>query len=279
MTSLSTPLPLSAARRLLMLFGFGSVIAASWIYLGLMIRDMSAIPGMAGTMTGSMGDGITDRTAGMAGMTALDPLAPAYVGGLIVMWTVMQAAMMLPSALPMICGFARMKAAERGRPRLVLPVALFAGGYVAAWSAFSVAAALLQTALTGSGLLSAMSMEIPESGVAGAILVVAGLYQWMPLKLACLRLCRTPFGFLTTEWREGRLGPLFMGWRHGLFCIGCCWAIMTLLFAAGIMNPIWIVGIAVYVLAEKIVPHGETVTRLAGVALIAGGIGTMLGGS
>lgn len=246
----------SSARRFLLLAGFGSVIAASWSYLGLMIRDMPAMTG--GTM----------------GMAKFDPFAPGYLGGLIVMWVVMQAAMMLPSALPMILGFARMK----GGRWFALPLVLFAGGYLAAWSAFGVAAAMLQAGLTGMAVLSSMSMKVSGPGLAGGILILAGLYQWMPLKQACLRRCRSPIGFLMTEWREGTMGPLVMGLRHGLFCIGCCWAIMCLLFAAGVMNPIWIVGIAAWVLAEKVVPHGEAITRLVGVGLIVGGSVMMLGG-
>jgi len=221
-TAISNPIQISSARRFVLLFGFGSVIAASWAYLALMIRDMSA--------------------------------------------------------MPMVHGFARMKASERGRPSLVLPVALFGGGYVAAWSAFGVAAAILQAGLTGAAILSPMSMKVSGSDLAGGILILAGVYQWMPLKQACLRRCRTPFGFLTTEWREGQLGPLVMGWRHGLFCIGCCWALMCVLFTAGVMNPIGIVGIAAYVLVEKVAPHGETMTRLIGVGLIIGGLGMALGG-
>lgn len=253
----------SSARRFLLLVGFGSVIAASWAWLGLMFRDMSAMPGMSG---------------GMTGMAKFDPFAPSYIGGLIVMWVVMQVAMMLPSALPMILGFARMKASERRGARIALPVGLFAGGYLAAWTAFGIAAAMLQAGLTGTEVLSSMSMKVSGSGLAGGILVLAGVYQWMPLKRACLRRCRTPVGFLMTEWREGPLGPLVMGLRHGLFCIGCCWAIMCLLFAAGVMNPIWIVGIAAWVLVEKVAPHGEAMTRLAGVGLIVGGFAMMLGG-
>lgn len=123
-----------------------------------------------------------------------------------------------------------------------------------------------------------MTMKFTGSGWGGGILILAGLYQWMPWKQACLRHCRTPFGFLVTEWREGQLGPFMMGWRHGLFCMGCCWAIMFLLFVAGVMNPIWIVGIAAYVLAEKVMPHGGMMTKLVGVGLIVGGLGVMLGG-
>lgn len=258
MTIILNPIQKSSARRFLLLFGFGSVIAASWSYLGLMIRDMPVMPEMSG---------------GMMGTAQFDPFAPGYIGGLIVMWVVMQTAMMLPSALPMIHGFARMT----GGRWLALPLVLFVGGYVTAWSAFSVAAAILQAGLTGTAILSSMSMKVSGSGLAGGILILAGLYQWMPLKQACLRRCRTPVGFLMTEWRDGQLGPLVMGLRHGLFCIGCCWAIMCLLFVAGVMNPIWIVGIAAYVLAEKVVPHGEAMTRLVGVGLIAGGFGMALG--
>ncbi len=257
MTDILNPVRKPSARRFLLLFGVGSVIAASWVWLGLMIHDMPAMTEMSGETMGT---------------AKFDPFAPGYIGGLIVMWIVMQTAMMLPSALPMIHGFARL----RGGRWFALPLVLFAGGYLAAWSAFSVAAATLQAGLTGAAVLSSMSMKVSGSGLAGGILILAGLYQWMPLKRACLRHCRTPIGFLMTEWREGPMGPLVMGLRHGLFCIGCCWAIMCLLFAAGVMNPIWIVGIAAWVLVEKVAPHGEAMTRLAGVGLIAGGVAMVL---
>ncbi|MEE8445167.1 MAG: DUF2182 domain-containing protein, partial [Alphaproteobacteria bacterium] len=235
---------LSGPRQAVLFAGLVATVLACWAYLGLMIRDMAAMAVMSG---------------------------PATIAELFVMWVVMQAAMMLPSAIPMILVYARLQSAGAACQPLFPAVALFSAGYVVVWSAFSLGAALLHAALTETALLSATGMKLVSSPVAGLVLMVAGIYQWMPWKHACLRRCRTPLGFLMTEWREGRWGPIVMGWRHGVFCVGCCWALMCLLFAAGVMNPIWIVAIAVYVLIEKVAPHGEAITRLVGAGLIAWG--------
>lgn len=246
---------LSGARRAILAFGLVATVLASWAYLALMMRDMAKMAAMPGGMV-------------MTTMTT------ASIAGLFVMWVVMQVAMMLPSAMPMILTFARLRMAETGagRSTFLAPVALFGAGYLLAWSAFSLGAAVLQAAMANTAVLSATGMKLVSAPAAGAVLIAAGLYQWMPWKRACLRRCRTPLGFLMTEWREGRRGPVIMGWRHGLYCVGCCWALMCLLFVAGVMNPIWIVGIALYVLVEKVVPHGEAVTRLVGAGLVLWGV-------
>jgi predicted metal-binding membrane protein len=245
----------SSPGRLALFAGLGAVMLAAWGYLALMIREMSAMAAMPGGMV-------------------INAFSASYLGGLFVMWVVMQAAMMLPSALPMIHGFTRMQAAGAARPRLLLPAALFGSGYLVAWSAFSLGAALLQAGLTGAGIV--VGMKVMSGPVAGGVLIAAGLYQWLPFKHACLRRCRTPMGFLMTEWREGRWGPLVMGWRHGLFCVGCCWALMGLLFTVGVMNPLWIAAIAVYVLLEKVVPYSEAMTRFVGVGLVLWGAGLVV---
>lgn len=249
---------LAGPQRIALLGSLGAAVLACWVYLVVMMRDMAAMPG---TMV-------------------VDPLGLSYIAGLFLMWTVMQAAMMLPSAIPMTHAYARMCAggsafADAGGAepaQLLRPVALFIAGYVAAWSAFSLAAALLQAGLTAGALVSPMAMKLADGSATGVVLITAGVYQWLPWKHACLRNCRTPIGFLMTEWRDGRLGPVVMGWWHGLFCVGCCWALMCLLFVGGVMNPIWIVAIAVYVLLEKVVPHGAAGARLSGLALVCGGL-------
>jgi len=243
---------LSIRGRVALFAVLGTATLASWGYLVFLVRDMSAMPAMPGGMATTM-------------------FNASYLCGLFVMWLVMQAAMMLPSAVPMIHAFARMRATGASRRFLVTSTALFAGGYLAAWSAFSLGAALFQAVLTRTDILEPMGMKVMSGPLAGALLIVAGLYQWIPLKHACLRRCRTPMGFLMTEWRYGRWGPFIMGSRHGLFCVGCCWALMCLLFVLGVMNTIWIAIIAVYVLLEKVAPWGEALTRLFGTALILWG--------
>jgi predicted metal-binding membrane protein len=108
--------------------------------------------------------------------------------------------------------------------------------------------------------------------LAAALLIAAGVFQWTPLKRACLAACRSPLSFLMTGWREGWAGALVMGVRHGAYCLGCCWALMALLFVAGVMNLLWVAAIAVAVLVEKVVPRGDVIGRLVGLALIAAGI-------
>ena len=169
-----------------------------------------------------------------------------------------------------------MRAGGRGRGTPWLPVLLFSGGYIATWSAFSLGAAVLQAGLTGLAYLSPMTMQVTPGPLAGGILIAAGAWQFMPLKQACLRQCRTPIGFLMTQWREGAWGGFSMGWRHGVFCVGCCWALMGLLFVAGVMNAAWIVAITLYVLIEKIVPNSQTISKLAGVALVGMGAWTLV---
>ena len=154
---------------------------------------------------------------------------------------------------------------------------MFAGGYLAIWSAFSAGATLVQGVLTELAYLTPMTMKIASGPLAGGVLIAAGVYQFLPVKQACLRQCRTPIGFLMTQWRDGDWGAFVMGWRHGLFCVGCCWALMGLLFVAGVMNALWIVGLTVYVLIEKLVPHSQFVTRLLGLGLIGMGLGTIVG--
>jgi predicted metal-binding membrane protein len=145
------------------------------------------------------------------------------------------------------------------------------------WTGFSAAAALAQAALHQAALLSpAMATTSPLLG--GALLIVAGVYQWLPVKSACLGHCRSPHGFLDGQWSEGPSGALRMGLRHGVLCLGCCWALMALLFVAGVMNLIWIAGLAALVLVEKVVPGGIWLGRAVGVALIGAG-GWMLVGA
>jgi len=250
---------LSPMRLVLLLGGPVALALASWIYLDLMIGDMSVIPGMAQMM--------------MPGQM----FSPVPLFGLFLMWAVMMAAMMLPTAAPMIIAYARMQAADRSRGAGWMPVFMFSGGYVQTWAAFSLAAAVLQAGLTHLALMSPMMMKVGSGPLAGGILIMAGLYQFTPLKQACLSLCRTPLSFLMTEWRDGALGALQMGWRHGLFCIGCCWALMGLLFVGGVMNSAWIIAITLYVLIEKIMPGSQWLTKLSGLGMIGAGTWLMTG--
>jgi predicted metal-binding membrane protein len=147
---------------------------------------------------------------------------------------------------------------------------MFGAGYALAWTAFSAAAALTQLALHRAAVLS-LEMASTSAVMGGTLLMIAGAYQWLPLKGACLIHCRSPLAFLTHEWREGAAGALRMGLRHGLYCVGCCWALMSLLFVAGVMNLLWVAAITLFVLVEKLAPRGAQLGKVAGAALFTWG--------
>jgi predicted metal-binding membrane protein len=189
---------------------------------------------------------------------------------LFVMWATMMVAMMTPSTLPMVSMFATLNRNRRNRGQMYTPTFVFVAGYLVAWTGFSVLATLAQWPLHTSGLLNPM-MDSRSYLMSGVVLVVAGLYQWTPLKDACLTSCRSPLGFLMTEWREGRRGALVMGIRHGIYCVGCCWALMLVLFAVGVMNMLWVVLIAVFVLIEKVMPAPGVLRAVSGLGLVLWG--------
>jgi predicted metal-binding membrane protein len=233
-------------RRIVLLCLF-IVTALAWIYLALTAQ------GMSGAMS----------APSMKVWTSID----FYL--MFVMWAVMMLGMMFPSASPMILMFARINrnqtVAMELSPSLV-PVWIFVAGYVVVWSGFSLIATIAQWAFQYFGVLSPMMVSV-NAVFGGIVLVAAGVYQWTPLKQACLRHCQTPLGFLMTRWRDGTHGAFQMGLAHGAYCVGCCWALMALVFVGGVMNLVWIAMLAVLVLAEKIAPPGPWLSRIVGIAL------------
>jgi predicted metal-binding membrane protein len=184
-------------------------------------------------------------------------------------WFAMMAAMMAPTAWPWVHAFHRFGGDERGAE--IRGTAQFASGYLLAWLGYAIGAALLQRALQGAALMQPSAETVlPRMGA--GILVIAGLYQFAPLKVACLRHCRSPLGYFLTRWRNGPIGALRMGLHHGLFCVGCCWAMMATAFAVGVMNVWWMVALGVMALLEQIAPQGEILRRLLGGAFLAAGI-------
>ncbi len=189
---------------------------------------------------------------------------------MFVMWSVMMAGMMIPSAAPMVFAVERMARQRRdGRPLAV--TAAFVLAYVVVWTAFSAVATAAQWALERAGLMS-NTMASANVWLTGLVLVAAGLYQFSALKYACLTRCRTPMGFLLTEWRPGVRGVFVTGLRHGAHCVGCCWALMALLFVFGTMNLAAAAGLAALVLAEKALPGVPVIARVIGVALAGWGL-------
>jgi len=152
---------------------------------------------------------------------------------------------------------------------------VFTAGYLAMWTAFSLAATLLQAGLEAAALVTPM-MVSDSRWLSGGLLVVAGIYQWLPVKEACLEKCRAPLQFFLFRWRPGAVGAFRMGAEHGAYCTGCCWALMLLLFTAGVMNLIWVALIAAFVFVEKLLPPGRLIGRLAGLGLVLAGGGVML---
>jgi predicted metal-binding membrane protein len=185
------------------------------------------------------------------------------------MWAVMMTGMMLPSAAPLLLLYGA--AARRSSPQAAAGrTYALAAGYVAAWTAFSLGATALQRALASLLLLSPM-MEAASRRVSAALLLIAGVYQWTPLKDVCLRTCQSPVGFLIGRWRSGGAGAFRMGLEHGSYCVGCCWALMLLLFAGGVMNILVIGVVTAFVAFEKLVPLGRLGARISGVLMIAVG--------
>jgi predicted metal-binding membrane protein len=191
-----------------------------------------------------------------------------------VMWTVMMAAMMLPSAAPMILCFAALNRRRNEGAKTFV----FVAAYLALWTAFSAAATVAQWALQSAGWVSPMIVSM-SFVLNGALLLIAGLFQFTPLKHACLRVCRSPLGFLMNDWRDGLWGAWLMGIRHGLSCLGCCWALMALLFVGGVMNLLWIAALAGLVAIEKLAPKGESIAHVLGAAMICVGLAKLVWGS
>jgi predicted metal-binding membrane protein len=231
-----------------------AVTLLAWVYLFHLSRQMSAAAADDARMA-AMGMAVT------AQWTRTDVFLT------FVMWTVMMVGMMAPSVTPVLLLAANAPRSER---HVIPPVLLFGAGYLLVWVGFSAIATVTQWLLHAGALLSpAMAASSPR--IAGAILIGAGLYQLTPLKNMCLTHCRSPIDFLMSHWRGGRAGPIRMGVHHGLYCLGCCWALMAVLFAVGVMNLLWVAGLALFVLVEKMMPATVLVSRMAGAALLIAG--------
>lgn len=190
------------------------------------------------------------------------------------MWAVMMVGMMGPAALPVLLVFGASHA-RRSKRRVPPIVLLFGLGYLTVWVGFSVAATIAQWALSQAAQLSpAMTIVSPRLG--GALLIAAGAYQLSPMKAACLKHCQTPMGFLMSHWRDGPRGAFRMGLRHGVYCLGCCWATMAVLFVVGVMNLVWVGVLTVFILAERYGRLGSWVATAGGIAMIGVGLGTLI---
>ena len=194
----------------------------------------------------------------------------SYAALLFLMWWSMMMAMMLPSAAPAILCFAAIRKKFDNNNTKPVTLLAFVAGYLSLWGGFSVAAVTLQL-VARPYLAMSMMMATTNTVIGGGLLVLAGLYQLSPLKTACLSKCQTPLFYLARNWREGRMGAFKLGLSHGLYCLGCCWVLMALLFYGGVMELRWIVGLAIYVAAEKLLPLGSNLARIAGLILVGWG--------
>lgn len=239
----------------LVLAGIAGTVALCWIYLVPASLDMySSMEGLSAWMIRQP----TDWDG-------------RYFTLMFLMWTVMMTGMMLPSAAPVILMYGVVVKNRLQPQQPVVRSYAFTGGYLLAWAGFSLGATMLQWLLARAALLSPM-MEAAHPVFAAVVLITAGIYQWTPLKQACLTQCRSPMAYLSRHWRPGKTGALRMGMKHGMFCLGCCWALMLLLFFGGVMNLLWIAGITFFVLVEKLAPFGTWTARISGILLVAAGI-------
>jgi predicted metal-binding membrane protein len=246
------------------------------MYIVLTARSMPT--GSTGTSDGS----VTPGSAGMSNMSgkSIAPVANAMMGlrpwtatefGLVlIMWAMMMVAMMVPTAVPMTLVYAAVARKAATRPNPLGATFVFVGGYIAIWTVFSLVGTIAQFALDRAALLSPM-MVSTSAALGAALLMAAGIYQFTPVRDACLQKCRTPAYFIAQYWRNGTLGGFRMGLWHGVYCVGCCWILMALMFVGGVMNLLWMAAIAVFVLLEKTIPFGEVSGKVAGVAMILAG--------
>jgi predicted metal-binding membrane protein len=260
-------LAVAAALTVAMLLAWAYLL---WLSAQMAADDMTGMADMPGM----------DMSA-MAGAMApsIRAWSPADFAFMFAMWAVMMVGMMTPSVAPMLLLYAGVgrKAAESGAP--FASTGWFFAGYLAVWTAFSALATFAQWALTTLALLTPM-MATSSATLGGIVLVAAGLYQWTPLKETCLRSCQAPLGFLVAHggFRGEPLGALRLGMAHGGYCLGCCFALMALLFVGGIMNVLWIAGLTILVLLEKIVPAGRLIARISGALIGAGGVWLLVQG-
>ena len=238
------------------------------------LASLAGTTAIAWIVTVQLANGRSMPVGSMDGSSAMPSAAPQFLF-VSAMWAAMMVGMMVPSATPMVVAFADWT--RRGPTSGSRPAAVgsFLSGYVLVWLGFSLLAAILQVALERVSLLTTMG-AISRPGLSGTVLVLAGLFQVTPWKESCLRRCRTPVGFLIAEWRDGSRGAVVMGIRHGVYCLGCCWALMAVLFVVGTMHLAWMATVAGFVLVEKLAPRSLRVSHAAATFLVGWGAWTLL---
>jgi predicted metal-binding membrane protein len=246
--------------RAIVALGLTGVVTLSWLYLLWMDWGMRHM----------------DVGMEMVIMPAMQHWTARDLVLVFLMWAVMMVAMMVPSASPVVLLFAEINRRRSEQQGAFVAPGQFLLGYLTVWTGFSLLATLAQWGLLTAALVSPM-MESTNKAFAAGLLLIAGLFQFSRLKYACLAHCRSPMGFLVTEWRQGPLGAFRMGLKHGGYCLGCCWALMGLLFAFGVMNLLWVASISAFVLFEKITKANQLVSRLSGLLFVSGAVWIVLG--
>lgn len=261
--------------RVVVIVAMSAMTALAWAYITWLSAQMSmnipvtggeqdmAMPGM--DMSSEMSPGVMRPVP--------TPWGPVEFAFMFSMWAVMMAGMMLPSVAPLVLIYARVARQAVVQQTPFASTAWFVGGYLIAWTGFSLAATGMQWGFERMLLLTP-AMTSASNKFGSVVLIAAGVYQWTPLKDICLSQCQAPLFFITRHggFRRDHFGSLLLGARHGLYCIGCCWTLMLLLFVSGIMNLLWIAAIAIFILLEKVVPSGRILSRIGGLAFVVGGI-------
>ena len=243
------------------------VTAAAWVGVIQQATTMNMSSGMIGEMAPPAGRAMADEMA----PAVASGVSLAALGAYVAAWVVMMAAMMLPAATPMVLLYRTVARRQRTGAPPPAATGTFVLGYLAVWAAFGGLVYLASVAVAAALAANAALAALAPYGVA-LVLIAAGVYQWTPLKEVCLRVCQSPLGFLMTHWRPGPAGALRMGVEHGLYCSGCCWALMAVLVAAGAMGLAWVTLLALVIFAEKLWPRGQWTARLIGGALVLLGL-------
>ena len=219
-------------------------------------------------MNMNMGSNNMDMNMGSNNMDMKNRWSISMAISMFLMWWLMMIAMMTPSAAPTLLLFHNLKKIGSEGKKALSYTYLFLFGYLIIWAIFSLIACIIHKFFDTSSITDAAMMQLKSVQFSGILLITAGVYQFTPLKNACLEKCRTPIDFLSSNNRKGAKGSFIMGAHHGLFCLGCCWALMALLFVGGVMNLFWITGLALYVLIEKIIIKAGWLDKIMGLILI-----------
>jgi len=258
--SATTNTPLRRYDYILIFSALAGVVALAWGYLYYLARDMAAMDMSS----------INMPAMDMSAMSGMRVWSTAEFSLMFFMWAVMMVGMMVPTAMRAVLIYASIAKRASGQGTPVAATYWFVAGYVLIWTTFSLAATIVQGLLDRLGLLSPMMVSV-SAALGAALLITAGIYQLSPWKDACLKHCQSPAMYLASHFKPGIGGAIALGSRHGSYCLGCCWAIMALLFLGGVMNLLWIAAITSFVLAEKLLPPKLRIARVSGILMIVGG--------